>query len=162
MVTTAFRQAVNLGNSIVGVSIPTMPFCFRKCGIILSVCIIIMSGLLNRAGCHLLFRSAILHRKRSFEVLALESLGSLGKFMVEVGILGFFTWNLCRLLCRDRWRCSRLGVSTYRCSKWSSSSSFRHYILGDVRRTPTWTSSWCWKSFLIQYIIIHPVFIPHC
>ena len=89
MVTTAFRQVVNLGNSIVGVSILTMPFCFRECGIILSVGMIIMSGLLNRAGCHLLFRSVILHRKRSFEALALESLEPLGKFMVEVGILGF-------------------------------------------------------------------------
>lgn len=66
-----------------------MPFCFRKCGIVLSICMIFLSGLLNRAGCHLLFRSAILHRKRSFEVLALESLGPFGKFMVEVGILGF-------------------------------------------------------------------------
>lgn len=85
----AFRITVNLGNSIIGVSILTMPYCFQKCGILLSICLILLSGLLNRAGCHLLFRSALMSRKRSFELMALEALGPFGKFFVELGVLGF-------------------------------------------------------------------------
>lgn len=85
----AFRITVNLGNSIIGVSILTMPYCFQKCGILLSICLILLSGLLNRAGCHLLFRSAVMSRKRSFELMAFEALGPFGKFIVELGVLGF-------------------------------------------------------------------------
>jgi amino acid permease len=85
----AFRLTVNLGNSIIGVSILTMPFCFRTCGILLSVLLLLVSGLLNRAGCHLLLRCAVLTRKRSFEDMALEVLGPAGKLLVELCILGF-------------------------------------------------------------------------
>lgn len=85
----AFRLTVNLGNSIIGVSILTMPFCFRTCGILLSVLLLMVSGLLNRAGCHLLMRCAILTRKRSFEDMALEVLGPAGKLVVELCLLGF-------------------------------------------------------------------------
>lgn len=85
----AFRLTVNLGNSIIGVSILTMPYCFRSCGIVLSILIIIISGLLNRLGCHLLFRSAVLSRKRGFEAIALETLGPIGKLLVELCVLGF-------------------------------------------------------------------------
>lgn len=85
----AFRITVNLGNSIIGVSILTMPYCFQQCGILLSICLILLSGLLNRGGCHLLFRAAVMSRKRSFELMALEALGPFGKFLVELGVLGF-------------------------------------------------------------------------
>lgn len=85
----AFRLTVNLGNSIIGVSILTMPYCFRRCGILLSIVSIVASGLLNRAGCHLLFRSAVLTRKRSFEDIALQVLGPVGKLAVELCVLAF-------------------------------------------------------------------------
>lgn len=85
----AFRLTVNLGNSIIGVSILTMPYCFRRCGILLSIVSIVVSGLLNRAGCHLLFRSAVLTRKRTFEDIALQVLGPIGKLVVELCVLGF-------------------------------------------------------------------------
>ncbi|KAI1287699.1 putative sodium-coupled neutral amino acid transporter 10 [Halotydeus destructor] len=85
----AFRQTVNLGNSIIGVSILTMPYCFKNCGILLSIFLIILSGFLNRAGCHLLLKSAIITRKRSYELMAYDVFGSKGKLVVEIGILGF-------------------------------------------------------------------------
>lgn len=66
-----------------------MPYCFRSCGIALSILCIIISGLLNRLGCHLLFRSAILSRKRGFEVMAQDTLGPFGKLVVEICLLGF-------------------------------------------------------------------------
>lgn len=85
----AFRQTVNLGNSIIGVSILAMPYCFKKCGILLGVLLIIFSGFLNRAGCHLLLKSATITRKRSYELMAYDVFGSKGKLVVELGIMGF-------------------------------------------------------------------------
>ena len=84
-----FKYTVNLGNSIIGVSILAMPYCFSQCGIILSIVLILLSGLLSRLSCHLLLKSAVLSRRRNFELLAYHTVGPTGKFVVEVGVLGF-------------------------------------------------------------------------
>ncbi|XP_067119229.1 putative sodium-coupled neutral amino acid transporter 10 isoform X1 [Centruroides vittatus] len=83
------RSVINLGNSIIGVSILAMPYCFKKCGILLSILLIIASGLITRAACHLLLKSAIMARRRNFEFLAFHTFGPTGKLVVEIGIIGF-------------------------------------------------------------------------
>lgn len=82
-------NVINLGNSIIGVSILAMPYCFRKCGILLSLLLIIMSGFLVRSACYLLLKAAIMARRRNFEFLAFHTFGSTGKLAVEIGIIGF-------------------------------------------------------------------------
>lgn len=83
------RSVINLGNSIIGVSILAMPYCFKKCGILLSILLIVASGLITRAACHLLLKSAIMARRRNFEFLAFHTFGPTGKLIVEIGIIGF-------------------------------------------------------------------------
>ena len=83
------KYTVNLGNSIIGVSIIAMPYCFKKCGIVLSIILIILSNLFNRLSCHLLMKSAILSRRKNYELLAFHTFGSKGKLVVELGVLGF-------------------------------------------------------------------------
>lgn len=85
----SFRHTVNLGNSIIGVSLLAMPYCFKSCGILLSVLLVLLSGLLNRAGCHLILRSARLARRRNFQHLAYTVFGGFGRTLVELAILGF-------------------------------------------------------------------------
>lgn len=78
-----------LSNSIIGVSILAMPFCFKQCGIILAILMLGMSSIITRLTCHFLLKSAIISRRRTFELLAFHTFGTTGKFMVELGIIGF-------------------------------------------------------------------------
>ncbi|KAG8201613.1 hypothetical protein JTE90_012684 [Oedothorax gibbosus] len=66
-----------------------MPYCFRKCGILLSMVLIFLSGMLTRIACYLLLKSAIMARRRNFEFLAFHTFGSTGKLAVEMGVIGF-------------------------------------------------------------------------
>jgi len=85
----SFGKTVNLGNSIIGVSILAMPYCFVQSGLILSVLLIILSGFLTRLSCHFLLKSAFISRRRSFELMVQDVLGSTGRLMVEIGLIGF-------------------------------------------------------------------------
>lgn len=82
-------NVINIGNSIIGVSILAMPYCFSKCGILLSIILIIFSGLLTKLACFLLLKSAVIARRRSFEFLAFHTFGSYGKLIVEMSVIGF-------------------------------------------------------------------------
>lgn len=84
-----FGWTINLVNSIIGVSLLSMPFCFKKCGIVLSIVLILLSALLNRFSCYLLLKSAIIAKRRNYELLAFHTFGSTGKLMVELSVLGF-------------------------------------------------------------------------
>lgn len=86
---SSLKNTINLGNSIIGVSILAMPYCFERCGIVLSSLLLLASGLLTRMTCHLLLKSAITARRRSYEFLAFHTFGPTGKLVVEIGILGF-------------------------------------------------------------------------
>ncbi|CAD7078035.1 unnamed protein product [Hermetia illucens] len=80
---------MTLANSIIGVGILAMPFCFQKCGIILSIVLLVLSNLVTRVSCHYLLKSSLLTRKRSFEFLALYAFGPPGKLLVELCIIGY-------------------------------------------------------------------------
>ncbi|XP_059478045.1 putative sodium-coupled neutral amino acid transporter 10 isoform X2 [Neocloeon triangulifer] len=82
-------QVITLANSIIGVSILAMPFCFKQCGIILSVLLLLFSNVLTRLCCHFLVKSAFLARRRNYEFLAFHTFGPTGKLVVELSIIGF-------------------------------------------------------------------------
>lgn len=83
------KSTINLSNSIIGVAILSMPLCFKQCGIILSIVLLATSVILNQFSCYLLFKSAIINRRRNYELLAFDVFGSSGKTVVEISILLF-------------------------------------------------------------------------
>lgn len=82
-------HVMTLANSIIGVSILAMPFCFKQCGILLSTLMLLLSSIMSRLACHYLLKSAILTRRRNFEFLAFHTFGPTGKLAVELSIIGF-------------------------------------------------------------------------
>ncbi|XP_064073412.1 putative sodium-coupled neutral amino acid transporter 10 isoform X1 [Vanessa tameamea] len=82
-------QSITLANSIIGVGILAMPFCFQQCGVLLATLILLSMGLVSRLCCYFLLKSAIITRRRSYEFLAFHIFGPGGKMAVEMGIIGF-------------------------------------------------------------------------
>ncbi|KAJ8929127.1 hypothetical protein NQ314_018212 [Rhamnusium bicolor] len=82
-------HVMTLANSIIGVSVLAMPYCFKQCGIVLSVLMLLISSIISRLACHFLLKSAIIARRRTFEFLAFYIFGAMGKFAIEIGIIGF-------------------------------------------------------------------------
>ncbi|CAG4939109.1 unnamed protein product [Parnassius apollo] len=82
-------QSITLANSIIGVGILAMPFCFQQCGVLLATVILLLMGFVSRLCCYFLLKSAIITRRRTFEFLAFHVFGSAGKLAVELGIIGF-------------------------------------------------------------------------
>lgn len=80
---------MTLANSIIGVGILAMPFCFQKCGIILATVLLIVSNWITRVCCHYLIKSSLLTRRKSFEFLGFHAFGSSGKLLVELCIIGY-------------------------------------------------------------------------
>ncbi|XP_046398662.1 putative sodium-coupled neutral amino acid transporter 10 [Ischnura elegans] len=80
---------MTLANSIIGVSVLAMPFCFKQCGIILSILVLFLSSIMTRLACHFLLKAAVLARRRNYEFLAFHAFGPKGKLMVELCIIGF-------------------------------------------------------------------------
>ncbi|CAK9803008.1 Putative sodium-coupled neutral amino acid transporter 10 [Anthophora quadrimaculata] len=80
---------MTLANSIIGVSVLAMPYCFKQCGIILATLVLILSSILSRLACHFLIKSAVMSRRRNFDLLAFHAFGHMGKFVVELFIIGF-------------------------------------------------------------------------
>lgn len=82
-------HVMTLANSIIGVSVLAMPFCFKQCGIVLAVLLLFLCNTLSRLACHFLIKSAVISRRRNFELLAFHAFGYMGKFLAELLIIGF-------------------------------------------------------------------------
>ncbi|EDW01097.1 GH21245 [Drosophila grimshawi] len=82
-------HVMTLANSIIGVGILAMPFCFQKCGIILSILLLILSNWITRVCCHYLIKTSLLTRRKSFEMLGLHAFGASGKLLAELCIIGY-------------------------------------------------------------------------
>ncbi|KAG1649617.1 putative sodium-coupled neutral amino acid transporter 10 [Nymphon striatum] len=89
MSSSNLKYIFNLGNSIIGVGVLAMPYCFSQCGILLAIVLLVACNLLTRITCYLLMKSSQITRRKSFETLAFHTFGSMGKLMVEISIIGF-------------------------------------------------------------------------
>ncbi|XP_053679710.1 putative sodium-coupled neutral amino acid transporter 10 [Anopheles nili] len=82
-------QTITLTNSIIGVGILSMPFCFQKCGIVLSIVLLLLSSYVTRLVCSYMVKSAIISRRKNFEQIAFYAFGSGGKLLVELCVVGY-------------------------------------------------------------------------
>nr|XP_019526123.2 putative sodium-coupled neutral amino acid transporter 10 [Aedes albopictus] len=82
-------QTVTLMNSIIGVGILSMPFCFQKCGVVLSLVLLLLSTYITKLVCSYMIKSAIIARRKNFEQIAFCAFGSCGKLLVELCVVGY-------------------------------------------------------------------------
>lgn len=80
---------MTLANSVIGVSVLAMPYCFKQCGVVLSILVLLTCCGLSRLASHFLIKSAVMSRRRNFEFLAFHAFGYTGKFLVELFVIGF-------------------------------------------------------------------------
>ncbi len=82
--TSTNQSILNLVNCILGAGVLGYPFCFKSCGYLLATCIMLVSLLVCRFSYQLLLYCSQLSPRRSFEELAEQALGPVGRKTIEV------------------------------------------------------------------------------
>ena len=81
-------HVVNLINSVVGVGILTIPFCFKECGLLLGAIVLAFAGFATFSSVALLLEAAVAKSKRNYEFLCKACFGATGKIGVEFAQIG--------------------------------------------------------------------------